>query len=293
MESKALVENVLMDCTENKEQVVNKRKRKKSNYRKINNETRQKLIEMVYLEDYLLKDASRILGVNYSTAKTILRIFRIEKRVEKKKADEERELKNVIFNFKQERKESENTTESLSPTAIGSGNMYCFSDEDRREPTFKLLTNDSSKSLTNFKILINNAVNEHAQNSHHLGHNFQNPNNLFLNMNSHMEHFTNQFRKLTHVVETCFKNIKTNQIMINSLINSSVMMKADPKNAQNIQHMMKLMQNNFQNQNQFTHQNQNNGNSYLNYNNTNSSHTAEQQQLIKLLKERQMGTYNN
>jgi hypothetical protein len=51
------------------------------------------------LKDCLLKDAAKSLGINYSTAKTILRIFRIEKRIEKKNADEERELKDIIFNF--------------------------------------------------------------------------------------------------------------------------------------------------------------------------------------------------
>jgi hypothetical protein len=40
------------------------------------------------LKDYLLKDAASILGINYSTAKTILRIFRLEKRIEKKNSDE-------------------------------------------------------------------------------------------------------------------------------------------------------------------------------------------------------------
>ncbi len=40
------------------------------------------------MKDYLLKDAASILGINYSTAKTILRIFRLEKRIEKKNSDE-------------------------------------------------------------------------------------------------------------------------------------------------------------------------------------------------------------
>jgi hypothetical protein len=55
------------------------------------------------LKDYLLKDAAKILGINYSTAKTILRIFRIEKRIEKKNADEERQLKEIIFKFKKDK----------------------------------------------------------------------------------------------------------------------------------------------------------------------------------------------
>jgi hypothetical protein len=38
----------------------------------------------VYIDNYLLKDAADILKINYSTAKTILRIFRREKRLKKK-----------------------------------------------------------------------------------------------------------------------------------------------------------------------------------------------------------------
>jgi hypothetical protein len=52
-----------------------------------------------------LKDAARILGINYSTAKTILRIFRIEKRIEKKNADEERQLKEIIAKFRKDKSE--------------------------------------------------------------------------------------------------------------------------------------------------------------------------------------------
>jgi hypothetical protein len=44
-----------------------------------------------------------MLNINYSTAKTILRIFRIEKRIEKKNADEERELKEIIYKFRKDK----------------------------------------------------------------------------------------------------------------------------------------------------------------------------------------------
>jgi hypothetical protein len=40
------------------------------------------------MNEYLLKDAAKILKINYSTAKTIIRIFRLEKRIEKMKNSE-------------------------------------------------------------------------------------------------------------------------------------------------------------------------------------------------------------
>jgi hypothetical protein len=264
---------------ENIEHLINKRKRKKSNYRKINNETRQKLIEMVYLDDYLLKDAARILGVNYSTAKTILRIFRIEKRVEKKKADEERELKNVIYNFKHhERKESDGTG-SVSPTNFCTNNPHCFSDEEKREPTFKLISSDSSKSLTNFKILINDNGREfqnEQNNNHNLKENFpfENNDNEYKNQSKnkktskeskYIDQFTNQFRKLNHLVEYCFNNIKQNQIMINSLINNSANIMSNAQNESQQPNYYNFSKNYFPNNN-FDKRNQSSNNNFQIFN---------------------------
>jgi hypothetical protein len=63
---------------------------------KISNEIRRKLIEMIYVQDYSLKDASEILNLNYSSAKTIARIYRKEKRFIKKISD--RRIMNDIDN---------------------------------------------------------------------------------------------------------------------------------------------------------------------------------------------------
>ena len=93
----------------------------------------------MYLKDYLLKDASKILGINYSTAKTILRIFRIEKRIEKKNTVEDLELKEIIDKFKKEklvknllfaqsfRKNSFKSTSLSSGSSEGKLNFHIFS----------------------------------------------------------------------------------------------------------------------------------------------------------------------
>ena len=41
------------------------------------------------MRDYKLREASKHLNINYSTAKTILRVFKLEKRINKKKSNEE------------------------------------------------------------------------------------------------------------------------------------------------------------------------------------------------------------
>jgi len=84
-----------------------RKKRQKSSYNKISNSTRQRLIEMVYVNDYQLKEASMLLGINYSSAKTILRIFRLEKRHMKKnkrgelEQDPELSEKDLNYNLSQ------------------------------------------------------------------------------------------------------------------------------------------------------------------------------------------------
>lgn len=47
------------------------------------------------MKDFLLKDAAKILNINYSTAKTILRIFRLEKRISKKNTPDLNCLKDI------------------------------------------------------------------------------------------------------------------------------------------------------------------------------------------------------
>lgn len=53
-------------------------------YSKVDNEKRIRLLHLVKEKGKSLKEASQILDINYSTAKTILRIYRIEKRILKK-----------------------------------------------------------------------------------------------------------------------------------------------------------------------------------------------------------------
>ena len=59
-------------------------KKKECIYSKVDNTKRIKLLKMVKEQGKTLKEASNILGINYSTAKTILRVYRIEKRILKK-----------------------------------------------------------------------------------------------------------------------------------------------------------------------------------------------------------------
>lgn len=68
----------------------------KKKYKKINNSTRRKLIELIINKNVQLKEASKLLCINYSTAKTILRIYRLEKRIEKKSVTEENKLRELI-----------------------------------------------------------------------------------------------------------------------------------------------------------------------------------------------------
>jgi hypothetical protein len=104
----------------------------------------------VYLKDYLLKDAAKMLGINYSTAKTILRIFRLEKRVEKKNAEQERQLKSFLKSYKKTKNEKNEPSEEsssldsqISQTNVGSEESNCLGKE------FEVLSTRLSELYTN------------------------------------------------------------------------------------------------------------------------------------------------
>lgn len=65
---------------------------KEAIYDKIDNDKRLELLRLVRDEKRTLKEASEILKINYSTAKTIIRVYRKEKRIFKKSA-----LKNIDY----------------------------------------------------------------------------------------------------------------------------------------------------------------------------------------------------
>ena len=68
----------------------------KKNFTNVSNFKRRKLIEMVYINNYSVLEASRILDINYSTAKGILRIFRKERRIHKIKGSLEDNLEKSL-----------------------------------------------------------------------------------------------------------------------------------------------------------------------------------------------------
>jgi transposase len=79
--------------------------RKTKNYKRIANETRERLVHLVYEENMSIKDAAKFFKMNYSTAKTIIRIYRIEKRALKKNAEEEKILKRILISKNSQRTE--------------------------------------------------------------------------------------------------------------------------------------------------------------------------------------------
>ena len=77
----------------------------------------------MYVQNVPLKDAAKELAINYSTAKTILRIFRIEKRIEKKNADEERVLKQLIYDFKKDKQVESMDSAEVAPEIVTNSNV--------------------------------------------------------------------------------------------------------------------------------------------------------------------------
>jgi hypothetical protein len=77
---------------------LNARKQaRRTNYRRISNDLRLLLINMVYKEKKAIHQAAKELKINYSTAKTIMRVFRQEKRTTNRYAEEEEMLKKILL----------------------------------------------------------------------------------------------------------------------------------------------------------------------------------------------------
>lgn len=142
------------------------------------------------MKDYLLKDAAKCLNINYSTAKTILRIFRIEKRIEKKNTDEERELKDLLCKFKKDKaadvkEENEENTHSL------------------REDSFKS-QKDTKESQTNTSL--------------RTGADLDSNKGITAELALRIDFFSKKIKDFHNTLNDCYKEIKNNQVLINTFL---------------------------------------------------------------------------
>ena len=74
---------------------------------KINNLKRRKLLDLVNSKVLKLKEAANLLEINQSSAKTIYRTFKLEKRISKKNIIEENYLREIFEKEKNLIKEDE------------------------------------------------------------------------------------------------------------------------------------------------------------------------------------------
>lgn len=169
-------------------------------YSKVGNEKRMTLLNMVKLNGSSLKDAANFLGINYSTAKTILRVYRIENRILKKTPYQKKSRKNTL-------------SSSVSKT-VSNGNNFELSPpkENFIETKNKILENEKVKTFFTTK---NSSSTSVLNNS---GSNF------FQNENeSTQNHEEQQFFKNTEEVLSQFKSLVFNiQACINEVVNHEV-----------------------------------------------------------------------
>ena len=113
-------------------------------YSKVGNEKRLALLDMVKLQGKSLKEAANHLNINYSTAKTILRVYRIENRILKKTPYQKKSKKNIFTSVNVERREETSSNNSVSSSE--EENSPCSSNLDSEKnkkcfsppPNFKL-----------------------------------------------------------------------------------------------------------------------------------------------------------
>jgi hypothetical protein len=91
-------------------------------YSKVDNQKRMMLLKMVREEGTSLKNAASLLKINYSTAKTILRVFRLENRILKKSSYKKQSLVRLNSDSRETnhtmKSDSETTNDSLDADKI-------------------------------------------------------------------------------------------------------------------------------------------------------------------------------
>jgi hypothetical protein len=87
-------------------------------YQRISNHSRRRLIEMVYKEYKGIHEAANLLEMNYSTAKTIMRTFRREKRAMKKNAKQKKEDNGILITKDPIQKMSPNNYNSVTSEEV-------------------------------------------------------------------------------------------------------------------------------------------------------------------------------
>jgi len=189
------------------------------------------------MNDFLLKDAAKILNINYSTAKTILRIFRIEKRIEKKNAEEEKQLKNLVTKILISNREKNEEPDILK---VEKNVEFFITNSDTNHKQFKSGNRNGKESLVNDPVKITPNLEEIDKNlllsstaefskeqvdSIYKSDSFKVIlknliDGLKLHEHKKYQHVLSEFVKVVSFVDDCYKNIKNNQHLINSLIDS-------------------------------------------------------------------------
>jgi hypothetical protein len=189
------------------------------------------------MNDFLLKDAAKILNINYSTAKTILRIFRIEKRIEKKNAEEEKQLKNLVSKIIISNREKNEEADVLK---VEKNVEFVIINSDTSNGKFKSRNSNGKESLVNDPGKITPTIEEIDKNfllSSTAEFSKEQVDTIYksdsfkeilkhlmdgLKLHEHKKYslVLGDFVKVVSFVDDCYKNIKNNQHLINSLIDS-------------------------------------------------------------------------
>jgi len=158
------------------------------------------------LKDFLLKDAASLLNVNYSTAKTILRIFRLEKRISKKCTHDVSCLKSL----KKEKRKKFNITRNEKYGKTESGNNQCKEPINEYNSNTTFLSNcvcRDRKPQNEVKNLVESDLNSVADKNNVMNDNFI-ENRNFTNSNTVLKN-----ENLPRQIKNNFTNPNGNMIL--------------------------------------------------------------------------------
>jgi hypothetical protein len=186
-------------------------------YNKVGNEKRLALLDMVKLKGRSLKEAASKLDINYSTAKTILRVYRIENRILKKTPCQSRSKKLFATHCDEEEDEDIDIEEKFDLKEDDTNKLIA------KDTIFKVISGSNlsrcSKSTPASSFLDdrntqpnNSGNNFFPQNSHDTD-STQNPEELYKST----EEFLIQFKSIVGTLQFCMNEVARNEITIKNI----------------------------------------------------------------------------
>jgi hypothetical protein len=185
-------------------------------YSKVDNQKRLCLLNLVKIEGKSLKEASKLLDINYSTAKTILRVYRIENRI-LKKAPLQKAIKKIRCSSTDLSSDGNlsHTKESLNEAS--DNNLYSAGGSSNEIVSNCLITNLSTPKISKIDVDINMNMNMDVEMTTKLNTNKQINTNTNTPKMINVEKYFCELKRVVNIVQSLIQQVAANDHLINQV----------------------------------------------------------------------------